>query len=78
MTSVLLLILMAVLLIVAHKKGIKANSYNKVFGGVCAGIAQYTNLTPPLVRVLTVIFTLLTGGFAILLYIGLWITLPKE
>lgn len=78
MTAILLLVVMAALLIGAHKKGIKANQYNKVLGGVCSGIAQYTGLTPPLVRVLTVLFTLVTGGFAILLYVCLWITLPKE
>ena len=78
MVPFLLFVLMAALLIAAHKKGIKANQYNKVLGGVCSGIAQYSNLTPPLVRVLTVLFALFTGGFAILLYISLWITLPKQ
>jgi phage shock protein C len=78
MVEILLLILMAVLLIAAHRQGIKADSSNKVFGGVCAGLARYFNLTPSLMRVLTFLFTLVTGGFAILLYILLWITLPTE
>jgi phage shock protein PspC (stress-responsive transcriptional regulator) len=78
MISVLLIVVMAVLLIAAHKEGIKANQYNKVLGGVCSGIAQYAKMNPPLVRALTVLFILVTGGFAILLYILLWATLPKE
>ena len=78
MISVLLLVLMAGLLVYAHRQGIKANHYNKVAGGVCSGIAQRYGMTPPLVRALYVIFTICTGGFAILLYIFLWATLPTE
>ena len=78
MSSTLLLILMGVLLVVAHKNGLTASTSDSVFGGVCGGLSRKTGLAPQLVRVLTVLFALLTGGFAVLLYILLWITLPKR
>jgi phage shock protein C len=50
---------------------------NRVVGGVAAGLANYFNLDPILVRLLFVIFTLFGGG-AVLIYIILWIITPDE
>ncbi|WP_439183028.1 PspC domain-containing protein [Carboxylicivirga taeanensis] len=49
---------------------------NRVFGGVCAGIAAYFGIDVVIVRVLFVILTLLTWGGLPLIYIILWIALP--
>ncbi|MBS1994338.1 MAG: PspC domain-containing protein [Cyanobacteria bacterium SZAS LIN-2] len=78
MHSLLVLVVLAALLIGAYKAGITCSNSDAVFGGVCGGLAQHYNLAPNLTRVLAVIAALITGGFAILLYIGLWISLPKR
>ena len=49
----------------------------KVFGGVCGGIAATTD-TPPWVWRAGFLFALLWLGSGGLLYIVLWITMPEE
>lgn len=46
--------------------------------GVCAGIAEYFNLDPTLVRVAFVIGAIATGGPLILAYLGLAWAMPKD
>ncbi|MET0694004.1 MAG: PspC domain-containing protein [Propionibacteriaceae bacterium] len=45
---------------------------NKVLGGVCGGVAEYLNMDPTLVRVLTVVISLFTGVPVILYLIALF------
>lgn len=59
------------------QKKLKRSTENKMIAGVCAGIANYFNLDPTLVRVLYVLMVLF-AGFGILLYLILWIIIPKE
>lgn len=49
--------------------------YNKVLGGVAAGLARYLDVDPMLVRVLFVILVL-AGGTGIALYLILWAATP--
>lgn len=52
---------------------------DKMLAGVCGGLADYLNVNATLVRVSTVILSLLTSGFPILIiYIVLAFVLPKE
>jgi phage shock protein PspC (stress-responsive transcriptional regulator) len=51
------------------------SSTDKKLGGVCAGLAEYFDMDPTLVRVLWLL-VVLCGGTGILLYIILWIVLP--
>jgi len=51
------------------------SSADKKLGGVCAGLADYFDMDPTLVRVLWLL-VVLCGGTGILLYIILWIALP--
>lgn len=78
LTGLCLFVVLAVALIACHKSGLRRISSNQVLGGVCSGIAAQTNLEPNLVRVLAALALLLTGGFVLLLYVLLWITLPKD
>jgi phage shock protein PspC (stress-responsive transcriptional regulator) len=48
----------------------------RILGGVCGGFAELTRLPASLFRALFVIATLLTLGFAILVYFALWWILP--
>ena len=58
----------------ADKKLSRSN--NKLIGGVCAGIADYLGLDPTIVRIVWVLM-LFFAGFGILLYLILWIIMPK-
>ena len=49
---------------------------DKFLGGVCAGIANYMNVDPAIVRLLFAIITFGGFGTGILIYIVLWIILP--
>ncbi|NLG37807.1 MAG: PspC domain-containing protein [Clostridiales bacterium] len=53
------------------------NTANRIFGGVCSGIAAFLGLSPSLVRVVFVIATVCTWGFPIIaVYLALWVILP--
>ena len=48
---------------------------DKRIAGVCGGVARYFGVDPVLVRVAFVVMAFM--GFGVLLYIVLWIVLPK-
>jgi phage shock protein C len=50
---------------------------NKMFAGVCSGIARYFTIDPAIVRLLFVVFAF-AGGAAIPVYIVLWIVMPQD
>jgi phage shock protein PspC (stress-responsive transcriptional regulator) len=52
------------------------DSSDKFIGGVCAGIANYMNVDPAIVRLLFAIITFGGFGMGILIYVLLWIILP--
>lgn len=56
-------------------KRLMRSSTDKKLGGVCAGLADYFDLDPTIVRVVWLL-AVLFGGVGILLYIILWIVLP--
>lgn len=52
---------------------------DKMLAGICGGLADYLNVNATLVRVSTVILSLLTSGIPIvIIYIVLAFVLPKE
>lgn len=53
-------------------------SRNRMLGGVCAGLAEYAGLDVTLVRILTVVATVLGAGSLVVVYLVLWILLPQE
>jgi phage shock protein PspC (stress-responsive transcriptional regulator) len=53
------------------------DSRDKILGGVCAGIASYLKLDPSIVRILFALITIGGFGAGFLLYIILWVVLPK-
>ena len=50
---------------------------NRQLAGVCGGLAEHFNLDATLIRVLFVVLAVL-GGSGIVLYLALWIIVPKE
>jgi phage shock protein PspC (stress-responsive transcriptional regulator) len=67
----------------SYAKGRKSKKYyrdgdNAIFGGVCSGLAAYFGMENWLMRLLWVIFFFATGaGLLLILYIVLWIAVPK-
>lgn len=59
-----------------EKKRLMRSDHGMI-AGVCAGIANYFGIDPTVVRVLYVLMVLF-AGFGILLYIILWIVMPKQ
>jgi phage shock protein C len=55
---------------------LERSATNKVVAGVCAGIAEYLQVDPTLVRVFFVIGTIVTGGLGLLAYIVLVVIMP--
>ncbi len=50
---------------------------NRMFFGVCAGLADYLNVDPVIVRLLMVLLTL-WNGVGLLVYLVLAIIMPQE
>ena len=51
---------------------------NKMVAGICAGLAQYFELDPTLVRLAMVVAALISLGGGILFYIIAWLIVPEE
>ena len=52
-------------------------SDDKMIGGVCDGLAEYLDIDPTIVRIVWVLMVLF-AGFGILLYVILWLIMPKQ
>src|SRR5438128_9873585 len=57
------------------KKKLMRSSTDKKIAGVCAGLADYSDMDPTIIRVLWLV-AVLCAGTGILAYIILWIVLP--
>ncbi len=59
------------------EKRLVRNVQDKKIAGVCAGLADYLDIDPTLVRALWILFTLL-GGSGIIAYLILWLIIPES
>jgi phage shock protein C len=61
----------------SDKKLLRSN--NRVIAGVCAGIAEWLGWDITLVRILYLVISILSAAFpGILVYIIMWIVMPKQ
>ena len=51
---------------------------HSMLGGVCAGIASRYEFDVTLVRIVTVLFTVATGGVGLPVYLAAWVVMPRE
>jgi phage shock protein PspC (stress-responsive transcriptional regulator) len=58
-------------------KKLYRNDYRRVFGGVCAGLADYFEMDVTIIRLLFA-FAFFVGGVGFVPYIILWIVLPRR
>lgn len=62
----------------AHKKLYRSNT-NRVFAGVCGGIAEYVDVDPTLIRVFYLALSIFSAAFpGLLLYILLLLIIPPR
>ena len=60
------------------KRLYRASEKDSVIGGVCAGIAEYFNIDPTLVRLLWAFATLISFGSGIVAYLLFWMIVPRK
>lgn len=61
------------------KKSLRRPREGVWIAGVCAGLAQYFDLDPVVVRAAYVIVSVISAAFpGILLYLLLWLVIPRE
>lgn len=60
-----------------EKRRLYKDTENQKIGGVCAGVAQYFDLDPTIVRLVWALFSIFYG-VGILIYIAAWIALPDK
>ncbi len=59
------------------EKRLRRNRIDGVLGGVCAGIGDYFNIDPVIVRILFVLLVIFTG-FPFFIYFILWVFIPSD
>lgn len=60
------------------EKRLYRSRVNRVVAGICGGIAEYFRIDPVIIRIATVLLTLITGGTGILVYIIAIFIIPDE
>ena len=53
-------------------------STDKMIAGVCAGLAHYFDLDPTVIRIVYVLLSIFTAFAGVLVYLILWLIMPKE
>jgi phage shock protein C len=61
----------------ASTRKLYRSTTNRQLAGVCGGLAEYFNLDATLIRVLFIVLAVL-GGSGVILYIAMWIIVPKQ
>ena len=59
-------------------KRLYRSAKNKIIAGVCGGIGEYFGMDPVIVRLVWVIFAVLSFGFGIPAYLIAWIIIPRN
>ncbi|HLU88097.1 MAG TPA: PspC domain-containing protein, partial [Taishania sp.] len=59
-----------------YERRLYRDTENGYIGGVCSGLASYFNIDPTIIRLIWVA-AFLIGGVGFLLYVVLWIVIPK-
>jgi phage shock protein PspC (stress-responsive transcriptional regulator) len=62
----------------ANPQRVTRSRSDRVIGGVCGGLARAWNTDPTLLRILTVVLTIVTGGALLLGYLIAWIVMPED
>ncbi len=58
-------------------KQLTRSSTNRMLAGICAGIGEYANIDPTVIRLVTVLLLFLTGPGVVIAYIIMAIIIPE-
>ncbi|MGE5395197.1 MAG: PspC domain-containing protein [Candidatus Saccharibacteria bacterium] len=58
-------------------KRLYRDTENRVLGGVCSGLSAYLNIDPVILRILFILLVFAGAGISIVIYLILWIVVPK-
>lgn len=61
----------------ARGKKLYRDPDNRVLGGVCSGLGAYFDIDPVIIRLIFVLLLFIPAGSSVLIYIILWIVVPK-
>ena len=56
---------------------LQRSTTNRMIAGICAGIGEYTNMDPTIVRLLAVLLFFLTGPGMLVAYLVMAIIIPE-
>lgn len=59
-------------------KQLYRSASNRMFFGVCAGLGEYANIDPTVVRLVTLLLFFVTGGSVLLAYLIMALIIPEE
>jgi phage shock protein C len=62
---------------IVYMKRLYRSGTERILGGVCAGIGEYTDVDPTVVRLVWVVLTLLSMGVGLVAYIIAWVIIPE-
>lgn len=51
---------------------------DRLIGGVCAGLADYFNIDPTVMRLLYILLCFISLGSGVLIYVLLWVIVPES
>ncbi|MBV9545293.1 MAG: PspC domain-containing protein [Chloroflexi bacterium] len=60
-----------------HRRLVRSTR-ERMWAGVCGGMAEYFDLDPSLVRILWIAATIASGGIGVALYILAWVLMPRD
>ena len=60
------------------KKKLYRSKKKRMIGGVCAGIGEFLEIDPTVIRVIWAFVTILSIGIGIIAYILAWIIIPEK
>lgn len=60
-----------------NKKRLYRDDENRILGGVCSGLGAYLNIDPVFIRILFVLLVFVGVGISAIIYLILWIVVPK-
>ena len=59
-------------------KKLVRSRHNRMLAGVCGGLAEYFNIDPTMMRVITIILTVTPFVPAGIIYLLLWLLIPER
>jgi phage shock protein C len=57
---------------------LRRSATNRMIGGVCGGLGEYSNIDPTIIRLITVLLVFVTGPGIIVAYLIMALIIPDE